>query len=124
MNKIVVIYDSECAFCRWSVNLMQGWDAHSILRFLPCRSPEREKEFPEIAEKECLEAMQAMFKGGSHKSGFDAIAHIMRRLTGWQKLVGFIMVYTPGMALVGRAVYRWIAKNRYKIRCDNDRCHI
>jgi predicted DCC family thiol-disulfide oxidoreductase YuxK len=123
MKNITVIYDNDCGFCRWSIDLFRQWDKKGMLRFVPCRSEERAKDFPQVGEEECMGALQAIFTNGSRKSGFDAVAHVMRYFSGWKKFVGFFLIYTPGLLIAGRIVYRWIAKNRYKIKCDDDQCH-
>lgn len=124
MNNIVVIYDNDCAFCRWSTDLFGQWDKRGILRFVSCKSEERIREFPQIPQEECMGALQAMLPNSSRKSGFDAVAHVMRYLPGWKKVVGFLLIYTPGLPIAGRIVYTWIAKNRYKIKCDDNQCHL
>lgn len=124
MSKIVIIYDSDCAFCRWSIDLFGKWDKVGILRFVPCKSEERKHEFSHIVEEECLGALQAVFADGSRRSGFDAVAYVMRYLSGWKKIAGFFLIHTPGLPFLGRLAYKWVAKNRYKIKCDDDQCHI
>lgn len=124
MDIITVIYDSDCAFCRWSVRFLDAWDKKEMLRFIPCQSEERKIEFPLISTEQCMAAMQAVLPDNVRKSGFDAIAHVMKYLTGWKKIAGVCMIYTPGATYIGRIVYQWVAKNRYKIKCDDDTCRI
>ena len=124
MAKIIVMYDADCAFCRRSVDLFRQWDKRGILRFVACASDERVKFFPFVREEECMGALQAIFSDGSRKSGFDAVAYVMRNLSGWRGALGFLLVHAPGLPFIGRIIYKWIAKNRYKIKCDDDQCHI
>jgi len=124
MEKITVIYDSGCDFCNHSVGLLRTWDSKRMLRFVPCKSEERQNEFPEVPLEACMEAMQVIHPDGHRESGFDGMVSIMRRLGGWRKTLALAMSCLPGAKFVGRKAYGWIAKNRYKIRCGDNRCHL
>ena len=122
MDKISVIYDDNCEFCRWSIKWLKEQDRNFVLRFIPCQSEERKKEFPQIEESRCLSALQVILLDQSVHSGFDGIASIMRFLPRL-KFLGFILSF-PFIKILGRYVYRWIAKNRYRIKCSDGSCHL
>ena len=124
MERVAVIYDSDCAFCNHSVSLLRKWDSKRTLYFVPCKSEERQKEFPEVSLETCMGAMQVILPGKHRESGFDGFISIMVYIGGWKKALALTMYYLPGAKFLGRKMYGWIAKNRYKIRCNDDHCHL
>ncbi len=121
-NKISLIYDSQCEFCRRSVEWLSSRDDKKILRFVPCKSEERMKEFLEITEEECMSGVQVITSEKQKISGFDGIAYVMRFLRG-TKLLG-TMLGLPMVRIVGKRVYSWVARNRNRITCKNNTCHL
>jgi predicted DCC family thiol-disulfide oxidoreductase YuxK len=47
--------------------------------------------------------------------GAAALPEILRRLRGWRWAAALFRL--PGAALVAPLVYRWVARNRYRISC-------
>lgn len=120
MDKLVVIYDHDCEFCRRSVEWLKKKDKKSVLDFVPCQSERREKEFSQVSQDQCLSAIQVVLPDQRVLSGFDGIIYIMKFLSGL-KLLGFLLNFL-GIKILGRLAYYFIAKNRYKISCKDNHC--
>ena len=80
-----LVYDGECAMCRASALwLMRRAQASGALEILPCRSPVRRERFPQIADAECMLAMQLVLPDGRVLAGADAVPELLRRVRGWR----------------------------------------
>jgi predicted DCC family thiol-disulfide oxidoreductase YuxK len=114
----VLIYDGDCSMCRasalWLLRRALAGGA-SELEILPCRSPARQKRFPDISETACMQAMQLVLPGGRVLSGADAVPEILVRIPRWKWVARLFDV--PGVRPVARHVYRWIAQNRMRLSC-------
>lgn len=112
----VLIYDGECPVCRASALwIMRLALAGGALEILPCRSEERARRFPGVAEAACLEAMQLVLPDGHVVAGADAVPDLLRRLPGLGWLARAFDL--PGARPLARHAYAWIARNRLKISC-------
>jgi predicted DCC family thiol-disulfide oxidoreductase YuxK len=85
------------------------------LEILPCRSGPRRERFPEIADDDCLRAMQLAMPDGRVLAGADAVPELLRRIRGWGWLAAVFAL--PGARPLARKVYGWIAANRMRISC-------
>ncbi len=40
MERVVILFDNDCGFCRWSLSKILAWDRHRRLRPVALQSPE------------------------------------------------------------------------------------
>jgi predicted DCC family thiol-disulfide oxidoreductase YuxK len=111
----VVIYDGACGLCQGSVGWVSRRARPGAFEFLPCQAAERRARYPAIAEATCLEAIQLVLPNGRVLGGAAALPEILRRLRGWRWVAALFRL--PGAGLIAPVVYRWIARNRYRISC-------
>jgi len=112
----VLIYDAECAMCRASALwLMRLALSRHQLEILPCRAGVRATRFPQISEAACLTAMQLVLPDGRVLAGADAVPELLRRIRGLGWLAAVFAL--PGMRLLARRAYGWIARNRMRVSC-------
>ncbi len=115
--RAVLIYDGECAMCRASALwLMRLAISGGELEILPCRSAPRRARFPQISDEACTTAMQLVLPDGRTLTGADAVPELLRRI-GWLSWLATVFAL-PGVRLLARRVYAWIAKNRMRLSCD------
>jgi predicted DCC family thiol-disulfide oxidoreductase YuxK len=113
----VLIYDGECAMCRASALwLMRLALSRGELEILPCRSAPRRERFPHISDEVCMTAMQLVLPGGRILAGADAVPELLRRIRGLGWLATVFAF--PGVRLLSRRLYVWIAKNRMRLSCE------
>jgi predicted DCC family thiol-disulfide oxidoreductase YuxK len=95
------------------------------LEILPCRSGPRRARFPQITDDRCMRAMQLVLPDGRILEGADAVPELLRRIPRWRWAAGALAL--PGMRIVARRIYAWIAANRMRISCalteERDRAH-
>ena len=75
------------------------------------------REAPGVSYARALSEMIVIAPNGRTAGGFDAFRLIARVLPAlWPVLP---LLYVPGAAWIGRRVYKWVAKNRYRlVKCD------
>lgn len=116
--KLTVLYDGNCGLCRASIARLRRMDRGSRVAQLDLHDPEATARFPQIDREEAMRLMQVVDARGRVFSGADAWARIGLALPGWNLIAWLLFV--PGIHLVARLVYAWIARNRY--RWNKDLC--
>jgi len=122
--KFEILTDGACPFCQWTRARIEPFDTASRLRFLDYNDPEVAAQTP-FTRKELDREMHVRAPDGTWSSGFAAWVVILRALPplawlGW--LLGTRMFRNAGPRL-----YRWIARNRYRLPgspppCRADAC--
>ncbi len=115
MTAAALIYDGTCGLCQGSVAWLARRAVPGRLEFLPCQAAERRARFPWMEERGCLEAIQLVLPDGRVLSGAAALPEILRRLRAWRRLAPLLDL--PGVGLLARVVYRWVARHRHWISC-------
>jgi predicted DCC family thiol-disulfide oxidoreductase YuxK len=113
MERLTLIYDGECPFCRRAAAWALQHARANILEILPCQNEERERRFPEITRAQCMAAMQLVMPDGRVYSGEDALPPLMERMKGWHWVARVLR--WPGIRHVSPAAYRWFANHRYAL---------
>ena len=113
MNKAVLIYDGECPLCQGSVRLVRSRIRSGELELLPFQAPDRAARYPELTEEACQQGIQLVLPDGRAVAGSEAVPETLARLRGWRWLSHVLR--TPGVKLLVRYLYRWIARNRYTL---------
>ena len=120
-GKGVVLYDGLCPFCRKSIGLAQWLDWRKRFHYQNCRDVEN---LPPSAEpldaQKMIEEMHVVTADRRHAfAGFRAVRHMLWRFPLTMMFAPFM--YVPGVPWVGGKVYRWVARNRFKIvPCDEN----
>lgn len=126
----VVLYDGQCVFCRQGMERLQWWDCQAKLAYLSIHDPQVAQLWPDVSHDRLLEEM-CLIEGGKQQGrrhwGADAVKVFTRRLRRLWWLMP--VMHFPGMMLIARPVYRWVARNRYLIAgkredCDSGSCSI
>ncbi len=107
-------YDGNCGFCTRVVRGLSRIDFFRRVQWIPFQSLE---ELPRGLSWEDLDrsAYLDTGRGGLHE-GFYSFRMLTLRLLPLVPLAP--VFWFPGMNLLGTVVYRWIARNRYRIsRC-------
>ena len=119
----VVIYDGDCRICTAQVRKLPWWDCQSKLSYLSLHDPEVTRRFPDLTRDRMMTEMVIVDRDGGRHWGAEAIRYLTRRLRRlwWAAPV----LYFPGSMFIWRPVYRWIARNRYRLsgtQCDDGAC--
>ncbi len=104
----VVLYDDDCAFCKWSLDKILAWDRRRRLRPVAIQSDEGQGLLASIPESERLDSWHLVLPSGEVRSAGAAAAPLAALLPAGRPLA-FLFRTFPG--LTDRA-YRRVAANR------------
>jgi predicted DCC family thiol-disulfide oxidoreductase YuxK len=104
----IVIYDSDCGFCRWCLARVLAWDRRGALRPLKLQSSEAERLLTGMTEEERMGSWHLVDRDGKVRSAGAAFPVLLRELPGGRPLAA---VAARAPRLVDRA-YRWVAGRR------------
>jgi predicted DCC family thiol-disulfide oxidoreductase YuxK len=121
----IVLFDGDCPLCKKSVSILKRLDWLSALRFHNARDTANLPESKVVLNpQKLLDEMHLLTPDRKHAhAGYDAFRWIAWRIPlAW--LVAPLMSF-PGVPEVGNQIYRWIAKNRFKlVPCDDGGCKV
>src|SRR5256885_1208799 len=110
-SRLVVYTDGSCPFCRWSRGKVERYDRERRVDFRNYNDPAVARETPYSAAALATE-MHVLAPNGQWYGGFAAWLEVLKALPRWRWL-GKILGYPP-FRWMGPALYRVIARNRYK----------
>jgi predicted DCC family thiol-disulfide oxidoreductase YuxK len=116
----VVVYDGDCRICTTQVRKLPWWDCQGRLSYLSLHDPEVARRFPDLTHERMMQEMVIVDRYGNRHWGPEAIRYLTRRLRRLWWAAPFL--YFPGSMLLWRPLYRWIARNRYRLSgtaCDD-----
>ena len=120
----VVAYDTFCPLCRRSRRILERLDLNVRLTYVDIHDRvTMAREFPNVTYGECLEQLQVKEPNGAVYGGFFAFRSVTGVLPALRPFGP--LLYIPGVPWVGQRVYRWIARQRYRlVDCENDICNL
>lgn len=114
----VVLFDGVCNLCNSSVNFIIDRDRAAYFQFSALQSEWAQKLTGEPIPSEGPESI-LLWEGGRLYSHSTAALRIARRLDGiWKLLAIGLLVPRP----IRDAVYRWVARNRYRWFGKSEAC--
>jgi predicted DCC family thiol-disulfide oxidoreductase YuxK len=121
MNNIIVLYDGHCGLCLRSMFTLLQCDWLKKLKPVDFRIADDHRSFaPEVTERNLDKSMHIKLPNGSYLTGFDAFRYLSGKLPPLWPL--YPLLWIPGVAPIGRRVYRWIADRRK--RCNHESCTV
>ncbi|MBX3433846.1 MAG: DUF393 domain-containing protein [Pirellulales bacterium] len=121
----VVLYDGACGICTTGVRRLLWWDCQRKLSYLSLHDPEVAQRWPDLPIERLYDEMCIVDRTGRRHWGPYAIRYLTKRLRRlWWAMPA---AYFPGSMLVGKPLYRWIARNRYRLsgqQCENGACKL
>lgn len=91
--------DADCGFCRRSAGWLKSLDFSGAIAITPVHEP----GMPEMRVRRLSD--------GVVRGGFDGFRMLTSGVPALLPL--FPMLWVPGVPPIGRAAYRWIARNRH-----------
>lgn len=107
----MVLYDSDCGFCKWLLAWLLRWDRRGLLRPSPLQRPEAEAMLAELTPSERMISWHLISPDGARRSGGAAVPALMRLLPGGV-VAAVVLERIP--RLTDRA-YRWVAAHRSRL---------
>ena len=107
-GRSVVLYDEDCAFCKWSLEKILAWDRSRRLRAVPIQSDEGERLLAGVDPSLRLDSWHFVSSDGMLFSAGAAVRPLVRVLPLGRPLA---MVFGAFPGLTERA-YRYVAGRR------------
>jgi predicted DCC family thiol-disulfide oxidoreductase YuxK len=119
-----VYYDTFCPLCRRAKRMLEDMDLGGRLEFRDIHDrPAMEADVPGVSYTQALREMIVVSPAGRVTTGFDGFRALTRVLPAMWPLRP--LMYLPGAAWIGRRVYRWVARRRFRlVKCDNEVCSL
>jgi predicted DCC family thiol-disulfide oxidoreductase YuxK len=108
MKPAVLLYDSDCGFCRWSVDKILAWDRRRRLRPLALQDPEADRLLGRMDADVKMGSWHLVTADGRVYSGGGAAAPLFRLLPRGRPLAAVLAAF-PGLT---DRTYRLVARNR------------
>src|SRR6478736_6144290 len=75
-----LLYDRECGFCTWVVDVLLRWDRAGRLRPVALQDPEAARLLPHLTPDERLEAFHLVPDGRAPRTGAEGLPPLLRLL--------------------------------------------
>jgi predicted DCC family thiol-disulfide oxidoreductase YuxK len=108
MKPAVLLYDSDCGFCRWSVDKVLAWDHGGRVRSMELQDPEADSLLGEMEEGVKMGSWHLVTPDGRVYSAGAAAPPLLRLLPGGKPIAAVLAAF-PG---VTDRAYRAVARNR------------
>jgi predicted DCC family thiol-disulfide oxidoreductase YuxK len=108
MKTATLLYDSDCGFCRWSVDKVLAWDRRRTLRPLALQDPEAEALLPGMDEAQKMASWHLVTQDGRVYSAGAAAPPLLLLLPGGKAPATLLAAFPR---LTDRA-YGFVARNR------------
>jgi predicted DCC family thiol-disulfide oxidoreductase YuxK len=109
--KPVLLYDSDCGFCRWSVDKILAWDRRGSLRPVALQAAEAAELLGDMAEERRMASWHLVTSEGKVYSRGAAAPPLLRMLPGGSPLAAVLAAF-PGIT---DRVYGWVAEHRDRL---------
>ena len=120
-GRSVVLYDEDCAFCKWSLEKILAWDRSRRLTAVPIQSEEGERLLAGVDPSLRLDSWHFVRSDGTLFSAGAAIKPLVRILP-WGRPLAVVFGTFPGLT---ERAYRYVAGHRGRwarlLRLDVDR---
>ena len=114
------VYDGACPVCVRFVEALQKWDCHHEIEVVSSQTAGVPSRFPWIPARAYADALQVIGPSGRTWQGAAAIEQLLNVLPRG-KLVAWLFKL-PFAQPIAERVYRWVARNRYRLGCGAH-CH-
>jgi predicted DCC family thiol-disulfide oxidoreductase YuxK len=106
-QRLAVLYDRDCGFCKWALSKILVWDRRRRLRPVAIQSEEGNHLLAAIAPERRLESWHLVTDGEVRSAG-AAAPQLFEALPGGRPLAALLRAFPR---LTERA-YRWVAEHR------------
>lgn len=123
--KDVLIYDGQCNFCRRSVRTLYVLDWTRRLTFISLHDERVPQRWPGLSYDQLMDQIWLASPGGETYGGADALRYLSLRMPAmW---LSAPLLNFPFTMPLWRKIYRFIARNRYRIAgrsCEGGTCSL
>lgn len=114
-----LVYDGDCRVCTRIAGLVRQWDTRGDIDITPSQATGVPARFPWISAQQYAESIQLIAPDHTTWQGAAAVEQLLTILPRgrWFAWVFHVPLVRP----IAERVYRWIARNRYRLGCG-DHC--
>lgn len=121
-QKLIVIYDGKCRFCRRSVSLFSTLDWLNRFEFVDNSDwKSLQEKYSQLSGYEAPNSLVVIERNTLYWGFFAIRRMVLSTPMFWPFLLAF---YFPTAGYFGPILYAWVAKNRYRIGCDTPDCSL
>jgi predicted DCC family thiol-disulfide oxidoreductase YuxK len=114
--RYTLVYDGDCRVCTRSVNVLRKLDLRDAIEIVPSQDPGVAARFSWIPPAAFAEAIQLVGPHGERWEGAAAVEQLLGVLPRGQWLAWIYKI--PFARIVADKLYRWFARNRYRLGCS------
>jgi predicted DCC family thiol-disulfide oxidoreductase YuxK len=107
----ILLYDSDCGFCRWSMAKILAWDRQGRIRPVRLQDPEADQLLTGMDEQMKMASWHLVGPNGRVWSAGAAAPHLFRLLPGGRPLAAVASAFPR---TTDRA-YRWVSRHRDRL---------
>jgi predicted DCC family thiol-disulfide oxidoreductase YuxK len=111
MDAAVLLFDSDCGFCRWAVSKFLSWDRRGRVRPVALQSEEAIRYLPGMTEERRMASWHLVLADGRTYSAGAAAPPLLRLLPAGKGLAA-ILAAAPATT---ERVYQWTAGHRDRL---------
>jgi predicted DCC family thiol-disulfide oxidoreductase YuxK len=119
-SRPIVFFDGVCGLCNGSVDWLLERDHRAVLRFAPIQGETAARMLGAPGDDPAGWSMVLLDRTGRYERS-DAAIRIARHLGGRWRWAGLLFIVPRGLR---DAVYRWIARNRYRFFGRREACRV
>jgi predicted DCC family thiol-disulfide oxidoreductase YuxK len=111
MMHAVLLYDSDCGFCRWLVDKVLVWDRRGRVKSMELQDGEADSLLGEIDADAKMGSWHLVTPDGRVHSAGAAAPPLLRLLPGGKPLAALLAAFPEGT----ERAYRTVARNRDRL---------
>jgi predicted DCC family thiol-disulfide oxidoreductase YuxK len=108
MTPVVLIYDSDCGFCRWCLGKVLAWDRRRTVRPVALQAPEAQRLLTKVPAPERPKSWHLVDSDGQVRSAGAGFPPLLRMLPGG----GPLAAATAKLPGATESAYRFVSGNR------------
>ncbi len=124
------IFDGYCVLCKQTKRMVTALDWFKRVEFLDVHNWNVvESRYPNLDFETAMGQIHVVAPDGTMLGGFDGMRRLLRDLPLTFPL--WLLLHLPGMDWLGNKVYRFVARNRYRINkffgvdiCEDGTCKV
>ncbi|MEK6250406.1 MAG: DCC1-like thiol-disulfide oxidoreductase family protein [Actinomycetota bacterium] len=110
-NRVAILYDADCGFCRWSLAKVLAWDRSRRLRPVAISSAAGDRLLGDLSEEERRASWHLVDADGRRRSAGEAGAALLRTLSGGAPLAVLLERFPSAT----EGAYAWVVANRGRL---------
>lgn len=122
MTNSILVFDGVCVLCSHWVSFVLRYDRHGLYRFAAMQTSTGRKLLIDHGMDPDDPISFLLLEQGRGYTDADAIVRVLRSFGGAWKLAAALIAFVP--RFIRNRLYRWVARNRYRLFGRHDLCTV